>query len=891
MKVVRRLLGLVLPALVVSAGLGQTAAAVTGPTTALVVGEIERITLDTPTDVWSGGTIVLGHQNVIIPRNLLIDLPANRLSLQQLFMAAPAACQGSGESGLAKADRCNASGSGGIASIAANRTRSGNVIAGDVFIQKGIDSVSGVVTFINYDQGYFRLNGNNGDDSTGVMVRLNDPTGRHTVQLGQGCAGGPNCSADPRFTEDPDNYTNAFVTGYPMCLPSTVKRTFDDTLNFNGSPGAKVDAQARADGTGDVLCPVSTNRASLVAGDSRRLAPLVLGDHLVSTGNFETVGGVRFLSAWKTTVSTALTTRSDPGQPDYVAVNSAFINAPAFQGMVVQAQFKGIATLDPDVMLWSVHRDPLHNAPHEFPLASVTGCDNAVAPGTCAAVGLAPGNTLWSVNYAVDLRLAARPISSPCAQLRGDPRFSAANPCPKGGTLAEMFSVLSPMPREIQARTGRKFADLNGGGGVLKTLDVKGAAATNGQFLFPFGIGLGGINIPAPLGFAPDALATPFSFSGLPWALDRRLSPGGCLKDPCEDSAPAPLDPFPFEGIDPRTQAPVPTDLYSDGVFTRSSLAKASNRILSFVDGGIGNFNGDSTVLRWPPFDSASRPIVPTPSLATSHDIVMGVTPARGVPGTKVVIDGTNLAGARAVTFGGVPADPATVHNVDNLHVAVVVPNGALTGPVGVTTSAGSLTTTARFAIVGPPTVAGLNPANAPAGASITITGTGLDTALDVAFNGTSTTFSVLSDAAIRAVVPSGASSGTVTITTVGGKTNSATSFTVQGVLAPVPSPPTTLAPAPVPTPPTTLAPAPVSSPPTISGFSPAAGAVGATVTLTGSGFSGAKSVTFNGQAAAFTVASDTSITAPVPAGATTGPVSVSTPAGTATTTGSFNVS
>ena len=44
---------------------------------------------------------------MVIPRNLLIDLPANRLTLQQLFAQAPPACLANGETGLAKADRCN----------------------------------------------------------------------------------------------------------------------------------------------------------------------------------------------------------------------------------------------------------------------------------------------------------------------------------------------------------------------------------------------------------------------------------------------------------------------------------------------------------------------------------------------------------------------------------------------------------------------------------------------------------------------------------------------------------------------------------------------------------------------------------------------------------------
>ncbi|TME32945.1 MAG: hypothetical protein E6I75_16300, partial [Chloroflexi bacterium] len=307
-----------------------------------VIGEIERLTLNTPGDVWSGGTIVVGGQSIIIPRNLLIDFPANRLTLQQTFAQAPAACVATGESGLAKLDTCNTLGHGGQATIAANRTSSGNVIAGDVFFQKGIETIRGNVTYINYAEGYYRLDGNPNDATTGVMVRLNDPTARHSVQLGAGCAGGPNCSPDPRFTEDPDNYTEAFETGYPMCIPSTAPRTFTDVLNLSGAPSAQLTARANPDGSGDLLCP-TTNRpapitaalladsAVVLADDSRRLAPLQLGDSVLEMGNFETVNGVRFLSAWSTHVGVKIETRVAPGQPDYMTIDRMFIDAPAFQ--------------------------------------------------------------------------------------------------------------------------------------------------------------------------------------------------------------------------------------------------------------------------------------------------------------------------------------------------------------------------------------------------------------------------------------------------------------------------------------------------------------------------------------------------------------------------------
>ena len=81
-----------------------------------------------------------------------------------------------------------------------------------------------------------------------------------------------------------------------------------------------------------------------------------------------------------------------------------------------------------------------------------------------------------------------------------------------------------------------------------------------------------------------------------------------------------------------------------------------------------------------------------------------------------------------------------------------------------------------------------------------------------------------------------------------------------------------------------------VSNPPSISSFSPTSGPVGTSVTITGTNFTGATAVKFNGTSASFTVNSSTQITATVPSGATTGPISVTTGAGTGTSSSSFTV-
>src|SRR5437867_13143354 len=82
-----------------------------------------------------------------------------------------------------------------------------------------------------------------------------------------------------------------------------------------------------------------------------------------------------------------------------------------------------------------------------------------------------------------------------------------------------------------------------------------------------------------------------------------------------------------------------------------------------------------------------------------------------------------------------------------------------------------------------------------------------------------------------------------------------------------------------------------VEPPPTITSFTPTNGPpVITSVTLSGTNFTGATAVTFNGMSASFTVSSDTTTATTVPTGATTGPISVTTPVGTATSASAFTV-
>jgi hypothetical protein len=525
--------------------------------------QIDNLTLD-PTcaadDEYCGGTILAAGETVVIPRNLLIDLPANRLTLKQIFRQAPPTCQTNHESGLASSDHCNG-GVPGYVTIVANRTRCGQVVAGDVFIQKGITTLQGDVTFINYDEGWFRVNGTRGDARSGIMVRFNDPAATQTIQHGQGCGTGPNCSPDTRFTGDPQNYTFSFLTGYPACIPST-----------NGSLGHRTQA-GHADGSGDPFCPASnrsdsgSGTSAPVAADSHFFAPLVPGDTIPLAGNYESVDGVTFLSAHTAQIQVGLTTRDEATQPDYLQVATIVWDLGPFDLGRVRWSADGQATLsaqvtpmgggpggfNSDIDIFALRVDPRNNSNHEDPIASTANNPGTNGLGTRLRVSA----DIWKVAYEVTLPPLAQKPDQPCSNLRSAGFFAdpTQDKCPQGGTLAENFSILAPVAREVVARSRHKKANP-----TLHATNLLGGDANWGEYLKPLGIGLGGLNPQIPLDFNLTLAGQPYTFEGLPWLLDRRVGPGGCVNGTCETVL-EPVVPFPFSGIEPSgTQNNVPMD-------------------------------------------------------------------------------------------------------------------------------------------------------------------------------------------------------------------------------------------------------------------------------------------------------------------------------------------
>ena len=155
------------------------------------------------------------------------------------------------------------------------------------------------------------------------------------------------------------------------------------------------------------------------------------------------------------------------------------------------------------------------------------------------------------------------------------------------------------------------------------------------------------------------------------------------------------------------------------------------------------------------------------------------------------------------------------------------------------------------------PTITSFTPTSGITGTVVTITGTNFTGTTSVKFGGTvASSYTINSSTEIAATVGSG-TTGTISVTTEGGTATSTGTFTYNAI-------------------------------PVITSFTPSSGGSGASVTITGTNFTGATSVKFGGtNATSYTVNSSTQITATVASGST-GTISVSNSNGTGASSGTF---
>jgi uncharacterized repeat protein (TIGR03803 family) len=147
-----------------------------------------------------------------------------------------------------------------------------------------------------------------------------------------------------------------------------------------------------------------------------------------------------------------------------------------------------------------------------------------------------------------------------------------------------------------------------------------------------------------------------------------------------------------------------------------------------------------------------------------------------GTVGTQVGILGQGFTSATGVKFG---SGPGTFTVISDTYMIAAPAAGATTGTVTVLEPTGNLVAPQVFKVV--PTISGFSPSTGPVGTQVVITGMSLTQTTAVTFGGVkAATFALNSDTQITATVPTGAKTGTIGVTTKGGKATSKGKFTVQ---------------------------------------------------------------------------------------------------------------
>ncbi|MEA2633411.1 MAG: hypothetical protein QOH92_178 [Chloroflexota bacterium] len=155
---------------------------------------------------------------------------------------------------------------------------------------------------------------------------------------------------------------------------------------------------------------------------------------------------------------------------------------------------------------------------------------------------------------------------------------------------------------------------------------------------------------------------------------------------------------------------------------------------------------------------------------------ITGFVPTQGEAGVGVTIRGSGFTGATSVEFNSIAAIPTVAS--DN-EIRVSVPAGAESGPITVTSQAGSTTSASSFTVLSKVTITSFAPTQGPIGSPVLITGRGLGDADSVEFNQGRAVATALSDTTVLATVPPGAISGPVSVRGQNLNCVSSDSFTV----------------------------------------------------------------------------------------------------------------
>jgi hypothetical protein len=285
-----------------------------GPVPFDITGAIDSFTVTTPGDDYSGGTIVVDGITVVIPRNLVITMPAAYFTTGQLFKASSGGIT-STVSDLALRDNPPPIAAYEV-SIAGNivSNPTPTYIAGLVSIaQQSLNGANGIIKSINYAKGELCVGAAIGPClPTDARVMINDAVGRYGLMNGTGLKESP----DERFAVDTDNPTIHAASGYPMCIPRFDPAIQDDPdCPRNNRPivgGVRLTTFVMDVNFLIPPAPFVGGAVSPCPGgcDDTKQAPMVVGDYIGYSGIMQIgANGAPYIAAYAIEANVGIFTR------------------------------------------------------------------------------------------------------------------------------------------------------------------------------------------------------------------------------------------------------------------------------------------------------------------------------------------------------------------------------------------------------------------------------------------------------------------------------------------------------------------------------------------------------------------------------------------------------
>lgn len=245
--------------------------------------------------------------------------------------------------------------------------------------------------------------------------------------------------------------------------------------------------------------------------------------------------------------------------------------------------------------------------------------------------------------------------------------------------------------------------------------------------------------------------------------------------------------------------------------------------------------------------------------------IITRFLPTSGTIGTTITIEGSNFAPTASenlVQFDGINALVKSTSFLNN-SLEVEVPAGVTTGLISVRVQGQIATSSSNFSIISPE-ITRFYPISGNIGDIINVDGNGFSPKKEnciVKVNGNPVTVDFSSSNLLSFKIPSGTTSGPISISIDGRIFTSSSNLTVIT--------------------------------PTITSFEPTSGIAGQLISIRGAGFSFNTTnniVKFNGVTATILYSQSASITVEIPTGATSGPITVESGGFTVTSPSNFNV-